>query len=162
MCPVGLNFAAKFDPSQPMSAVIAIEPGCHFDHGTAICFSQEKRRCVLTNALYGLTDDEALWYTLQAWAKFQPRLARPRCEPGQLYYPAAYTRVFQIYWDYLNIHTSHPDYDESEFTKDSMNEFAQALAGMDVSNFERKFDAEADDKPCRIAQTAAISRMFPI
>jgi hypothetical protein len=103
------KFTAKFDPGQPMSAVIAIEPGCHFDHGTAIFFEQDKRHCVLTDTLYGLSDNEALWHTLQAWAKFQPRLAKPRCDPGQLYYPAAYTHVFQKYWDHLNDPAKHPD-----------------------------------------------------
>jgi hypothetical protein len=96
------RFTAKFDPSLPMTATVAIEPGCHFDHGTAIYFEQDKRRCVLTDTPYGLSDDEALWYTLQAWAKFQPRLAKPRREPGQLYFPAVYTHVFQKYWNYLN------------------------------------------------------------
>jgi hypothetical protein len=33
---------------------------------------------------------------------------------------------------------------------------------MNLSDFEPKVDAEADDKSCRIAQTAAISRMCPI
>jgi hypothetical protein len=156
------RFTAKFDPNVEMSAVVAIEPCCHFDHGTAIYFSQEKRRCVLTNTLYGLTDDESLSYTLQAWAKFQPRLAKPRCEPGQLYYPAAYTHVFQKYWDHLDNPTSHPNCDESEFTKDAMNEFAQALSGMNLRMFEPKVDAEADDKSCHVAQNAAISRCCPI
>jgi hypothetical protein len=156
------RFTAKFDPRQPMSAVIAIEPGCHFDHGTAICVSQEKRRCVLTNTLYGLTDHEALGYTLQSWAKFQPRLAKPRSTPGQLYYPAAYTHVFQKYLDYLNDPLSHPDCSESHHTENSMYEFATALSSMNLSDFEPALDAEADDKSCRIAHLADISRMCPI
>jgi hypothetical protein len=64
------RFDGKYDPSQPISAVIAIEPGCHHDHGTAIFFQQDKRRCLLVETLFGLTDDEALWFTLQSWAKF--------------------------------------------------------------------------------------------
>jgi hypothetical protein len=80
--------------------------------------------------------------------------------------PAAYTHVFQKYWDVLNNPLSHPNCNESEFIQDSMNEFAQALAGMNLSNFEPKVDAEADDKSCRIAQPRpshgrAKSRMRP-
>jgi hypothetical protein len=59
------RFVAKFDPNIPMAAVIAIEKGRHSDHGTAIYFTQEKRRCLLLDTLYGLSDEEALWYTLQ-------------------------------------------------------------------------------------------------
>jgi hypothetical protein len=98
----------------------------------------------------------------QAWAKFQPRLAKPRREPGQLYYPAAYTHVFQKYWDHLNIPSSHPNCHESEFTKDAMNEFATALSEMSLDSFEPLVDVEADDKSCRIAQNAVISRCCPI
>jgi hypothetical protein len=73
-CDKGLDrFIGKFDPSVPISAVIVIEPGCHFDHGTAIYFRQGKRRCLLLDTPYGLTDDEDLWYTLLSWAKFQPQ-----------------------------------------------------------------------------------------
>jgi hypothetical protein len=91
------RFVGKFDPSQPISAVIAIEPGCHHDHGSAIYFQQNKRHYLVLETLYGLSDDEALWYTLHSWAKFQPRLATPRSEPGQLYYPAAHCHVFEEY-----------------------------------------------------------------
>jgi hypothetical protein len=135
-----------------MTAPVAIEPGCHFDHGTAIHFEQDKRRCVLTDTLYGLCDDEALSYTIQAWAKLQPRLAKSRREPGQLYFPAACTHVFQKYWDYLNDPVQHPDCCETEFTKDAIHEMASALS----------IDSEAPDKSCRIDFLAATSRKCPI
>jgi hypothetical protein len=60
---------------------------------------------------------------------------------------------------------SHPDCDESEFAKDSMVEFAQALSttpNFSIDSFEPAVDSEADDKSCRIAHNAAISRMCPI
>jgi hypothetical protein len=156
------RFVGKFDPSQPISAVISIEPGCHFDHGTAIYFQQDKRRCLLLDTLYGLSDDEALWYILQSWAKFQPRLASPRSGPGQLYFPAAYTHVFQKYWDYLNDPVKHPDCNETEFTNYAMSEFASALSVMNLSSFEPSVDAEALDKAYRVAHNAATSRKCPI
>jgi hypothetical protein len=83
-----VKYASKFRPDQPYSATIAIEKGCHLDHGTSIFFEQGTRRCVLCDTLFGLTDDEALWFTMYEWAEFQPRKCRPRQDPGLLYYPA--------------------------------------------------------------------------
>jgi hypothetical protein len=145
-----------------LSALIAIEPGAHSDHGTAISFTRDKRRCLLLDTLYGLSDDEALWYTLQSWAKSQPRLARPRSEPGELYFQAQYTHVFKKYWNSLNDPVKHPECNETEFAKDAMTGFASALANMDLSSFIPLPDAEAPEKSCRIAQTAALSRRCPI
>jgi hypothetical protein len=152
------RFVGKFDPRDPLSSVITIEKGVHFDHGAAIYFTQGKRRCLLLDTLYGLSDDEALWYTLQSWAKFQPRLMKPRTSRGQLYYPAEHTHVFEKYWDYLHDPLTHPDCSESEFTKASMSEFAAALSQMDLSLFEPSVDSEAREKSCRVAQQAALSR----
>jgi hypothetical protein len=56
----------------------------------------------------------------------------------------------------------HPDCSETEFTEDAMTEMASALANMDLSSFEPFADAEAPEKSCRIAQTAALSRRCPI
>jgi hypothetical protein len=156
------RFVRKFDPSQPVSAVIAIEPGCHFDHGTAIYFQQDKRRCLLLDTLYGLSDDEAFWYTPQSWAKLQPRLVLPRSEPGKLYFPAPYIHVIQKYWNYLDNPLRHPDCCESDFTKAAMSEFASALSQMDLSHFIPEAYAEASDKSCRTAHDAATSRKCPI
>jgi hypothetical protein len=78
------KFTAEFKPERPYSATIAIEKGCHNDHGTAIFFEQETRRCLLRQTSYGLSNDEVLWYTMQAWALFQPRPAKPPQDPGML------------------------------------------------------------------------------
>jgi hypothetical protein len=156
------KFTAKFKPRRPYSATIAIEKGCHNEHGTAFFFEQESRRCLLTQTLYGLTDDEVLWYTMQAWASFQPRLAKPRQDPGLLYYPAEYTHVFQKYWDYLNNPVSHPDCSETDHTKNSMSRMASAIASMSLSLWEPQVDAEAPDKSSRVAHKAALSRKCPI
>jgi hypothetical protein len=96
------------------------------------------------------------------WAKFQPRIAKPRSEPGQLYFPAAYTHVFMKYWDYVNDPVQHPDCCETEFAKDAMTEIASALSRMDLSHFEPLVDAEAPDKACRTAFLAATSRKCQI
>jgi hypothetical protein len=127
------RFVGKYDPSQPISAVMAIEKGCHNEYGLAVYFQQEKRRCLLLETLTGnYSDSEAFWYTMMMWDKFQPRAATPRSEPGQLYYPAAATHIIQKYWDYLNDPLACPDCSESDFTKAAMSHFAAALSPMDL------------------------------
>jgi hypothetical protein len=79
-----------------------------------------------------------------------------------IYFPAAYTHVFEKYWDYLNDPVKHLDCSETELTKDAMSELASALSTMDLSHFIPKVDAEAPDKSCRIAYPAAVSRKCPI
>jgi hypothetical protein len=96
------------------------------------------------------------------WAKFQPRSATPRTEPGQLYYPFAATHIIEKYWDYLNDPCQHPDCNESEFTRAAMSHFAAALSSMNLGSFEPAVDAEASDKSCRIATQAALSRRLAI
>jgi hypothetical protein len=91
---VGLGkFTATFHPEEPYSATIAIEKGEHSEHGTAIFFEQGTRRCLLTRRLYGISDEDALWYVMKDWAQFHPRPSKPRRDPGLLYYPAEYTHV---------------------------------------------------------------------
>jgi hypothetical protein len=102
------RFVRRFDPNLPAEAIVAIVKGVHHEHGAAVLFTQENRRCLLLDTLHGLTDDEALWYTLHSWAKFQPRLKCPRREPGQLYYPAVYSHVFEKYWATLEQPLAHP------------------------------------------------------
>jgi hypothetical protein len=99
---------------------------------------------------------------MQAWAKFKPRLAKPRRDPGLLYYPAEYTHVIQKYWDVLNDPLQHPDRDESDHTKESMSEMVAALKSMQLSSWEPKVDAEASEKSCRVYRNAALSRRCPI
>jgi hypothetical protein len=80
---IGLGkFAAQFKPKKPYSATIAIEKGVHDDHGTAILFEQDNRRCLITRRLYGATDEVAFWEVMKDWAQFQPRFAKPRTNPG--------------------------------------------------------------------------------
>jgi hypothetical protein len=157
------RLVTKFKLGRPVSAIIAIEKGCRHDHGTSILFQQDTQRCLLTDTLYGLSDDEALWFTLQSWAKFQPRKLRPRSDPGQLYLPSAASHIFEKYWSHLNEPLSHPgSAQESEHVKDSMYEVAKGLSDMDLSQFTPLPDVESDEKSCRIATQAALSRRCPI
>jgi hypothetical protein len=57
------RFVRKFDPDQEMEATIAIAKQIHRDHGLAVYFTQQRRRCLLLGTIYGHTDEEALWYT---------------------------------------------------------------------------------------------------
>jgi hypothetical protein len=156
------KFMAKFQPDQPCSATIDIERGCHLDHGTAIFFEQGTRRCALCDTLFGLTDDEALWFTMYKWAEFQPWKCRPRQDPGLLYYPAEYTHILQKYWNVLNDPVTHPDCDETDHTKASMRYMSKHLESMDLSAREPQVDADAPEKSYRVAHIAALSRRSPI
>jgi hypothetical protein len=130
------KFTAKFNPEEPYSATIAIEKGAHEERGTAIFFEQGVHRCLLTRRLYRVSEDEALWYTTKDWAEFQPKRSARRQDPGQLYYPAEYTHVFQKYWDLLNDRTQHPDCSESDHTKSSMQYMAAGLSEMNLETWE--------------------------
>jgi hypothetical protein len=56
------RFVRKFNPDEPMSAVMSVEKGVHSEFGSAILFAQENRRCLLLDTLHGLSEEEALWY----------------------------------------------------------------------------------------------------
>jgi hypothetical protein len=100
---------------------------------------------------------------MQAWAKFQPRSAKPRIDPGQLYYPAEFTHVVEKYRDVLNDPISHPDSSsESDHAKSSMSEMASTLSSMFLESWEPQVDAEASEKPCRVSHNGALSRRCPI
>jgi hypothetical protein len=60
---------------------------CQDDHGWAVYSTQDTRRCLLLDIVDGLTDDEALWTGLSAWAAFPPGEANLRRNPGKLFYP---------------------------------------------------------------------------
>jgi hypothetical protein len=156
------KFAAKFRPDEPYSATIAVEKGVHDEHGTAIYFEQGARRCVLTRRVHGISGEDALWYVMKDWAQFQPRLSKPRNEPGSLYYPPEFGHVFEKYWDYLDDPTKHPDQDMSSHSRDSMTAMADALRDMDLSSWIPQPDTEVSEKSLRIARTAAMSRRCPI
>jgi hypothetical protein len=160
---IGLGkFTAKFRPDEPYSATIAIEKGTHDEHGTAIYFEQGARRCLPTRRVYGISDEDALWYVMKDWAQFQPRLSKPRQDPALLYYPPEYSHVFEKYWDVLNDPTQHPDQDMSSHSRDSMSAMAEALSVMELDNWIPQPDTEALEKSQRIARTAALSRRCPI
>jgi hypothetical protein len=126
---------------------MAIEKGCHGDYGVAIFFQQAKRRCLhLGTILCAQSDDDAFWFTMMMWALFQPRAAIPRSEPGQLYYPAFATHIVTKYWDYFDNPLRHPDCNESEFTKNAMMFYSEALSHMDLSSYEPAVDSEAPEK----------------
>jgi hypothetical protein len=54
------RFVRKFDPDVRMEAVMSIVKDSHHDHGTAVFVTQEKRRCLLLDAVYGRSDEQAL------------------------------------------------------------------------------------------------------
>jgi hypothetical protein len=145
------KFAAQFKPDKPYSATIAIERGIHYGHGTAVFFEQSNRRCLITRRLYGLSDEEAFWEVMKDWAQFQPRLAKPRVDPGLLYYPSEFSHMFELFWDYLDDPTKHPDIDPSA-----------AVSSMDFSGFTPQPEVEAPEKSQRIASLAALSRRCPV
>jgi hypothetical protein len=156
------KFTAKFKPDAPYSATIAIEKGTHDEHGTAIYFEQGARRCLLTRRVYGISDEDTLWYVMKDWAQFQPRLSKPRRDPGLLYYPHGYSHVFEKYWDVLNDPTQHPDGVDSSHSRDSMRVMAEALSVMELDSWIPQPDSKASEKSQRIARTAALSRRCPI
>jgi hypothetical protein len=160
---IGLGkFTAKFRPIEPYSATIAIEKGTHDEHGTAIYFEQGTRRCLLTRRVYGISDEDRLWYVMKYWAQFQPRLSKPRLDPGLLYYPPESSHIFEKYWDVLNDPTQHPDQDMSSHSRDSMSVMAEALSVMELDNWIPQPDTEAPERSQRIARTASLSRRYPI
>jgi hypothetical protein len=116
----------------------------------------------LTRRLYGISDEDALWYVMKDWAQFQPRLSKPRVDPGLLYFPAEYTHVFQKYWDVLKYPTQHPDGVESSHSFSSMKAMAEALAPMSLDSWEPPPDSVAPEKSQRVARIAALSRRCPV
>jgi hypothetical protein len=99
---------------------------------------------------------------MKDWAQFQPRLSKPRLDPGLLYYPPEYSHIFEKYWDVLNDPTQHPDQDMSSHSRDSMSVMAEALSVMKLDNWIPQPDTEAPEKSQQIARTAALSRRCPI
>jgi hypothetical protein len=115
-----------------------------------------------SSTIYGISDDDALWYVMKDWAQFQPGLSKPRLDPGLLFFPAEYTHVFEKYWNVLKDPTQHPDGVESSHSFSSMKDMAMALAPMLLDFWEPQPDSIAPEKSQRIARTAALSRRCPI
>jgi hypothetical protein len=99
---------------------------------------------------------------MKDWAEFQPRLSKPRLDPGLLFYPAEYTHVFEMYWDVLTDPRQHPDGVESSHSFNSMKAMAAALAPMELDAWEPQPDSVAPEKSQRVARLAALSRRCPI
>jgi hypothetical protein len=156
------KFAAQFKPGKPYSATIAIEKGIHNDHGTAILFEQPNRRCLVTRRLYDLSDEDTFWEVMKDWAQFQPKLAQPRVNPGQLFFPSEYSHMFEVYWDHLRDPTQHPDVCQTASYYAPMLAYSSAVSPMDFSDFTPLPDVEASEKSQRVSSEGALSRRCPV
>jgi hypothetical protein len=150
------KFAAQFKPGKPYSATIAIEKGVHGDHGTAILFEQANRRCLLTRRILDKTDEDTFWIVMKDWAQFEPRTAKPRVGAGQIFYPSAYSHMFEAYWDFIQA----PSVEEA--TSEGMAKYASAASGLDFSDFTPLVDVEAPEKSQPISSSRALSRRCPV
>jgi hypothetical protein len=129
------KFGRKFDPEEELSAAVAIHTGWQRDHGWAIALKQGPRRCLLLDTTDGLSEDEVLWVTLSAWAKFQPRLSTPRRFPGKLYYPDEVSHVVENLWHHLDNLENSPGFpDNSPICQAAMLAFSEGLSSVDCSN----------------------------
>jgi hypothetical protein len=156
------RFVRKISPEVEMSATLAIVKGAHHEHGTAVYLTQETRRCLLLDTTHCLSD-EALWYTLQSWASFQPRLKNPRETPGRLFYPSEFSHVFEKYSVNIDCPLNHPEFSqESPFTHECMKLYRTALSSLNCADFTPQVHAEAKDSDVRIATDATTSRLLPI
>jgi hypothetical protein len=63
------RFIRTLDPDLPTDAFVSIVKGVLHEHGAAVLFTQENGRCLLLDTFHGLSDDEALWYTLHSCVK---------------------------------------------------------------------------------------------
>jgi hypothetical protein len=103
-----------------------------------------------------------MWYASMWCACFQPRKKLPRQSPGQLFYPAEQSHVFEKYWDHLENLEEHPEFcHESEFTQGCMRRFSSALSRLDFTDFTPRASAEAKQSDLRTVEDMAISRLRP-
>jgi hypothetical protein len=151
------KFTAQFKRSKPYSATIAIEKGIYGEHGTAILFEQENRKCLLTRRHYDVSDETAFWLTMRDWADFEPRIAKTRSDAGQVYYPAAYSHIVEQHWD--NLH--RPRTEDADSDNTPMGKYASAAARLQFS-LDMLVDAEAPEKSQEIAYAGAMSRRCPV
>jgi hypothetical protein len=157
------KFTAKFNSEEPYVATIAIEKGVHKERSLAVFFGQGVHRCLLTRRLQKASADEALWLAMKDWAEFQPKRSSRRLDPGQLFYPAEYTHVFQKYWDTLNDPLQHPDSAvETDRTKSFMYDMARALEDKVLENWAPEVSDVASERAQRIAHDGALSRRYTI
>jgi hypothetical protein len=149
------KFTSQFKRSKPYTATIAVEKGYYGEHGTAILFEQENRKCLLTRRFYDSSDETIFWLTLKDWAEFEPRLAKPRENAGQVYHPAAYSHFVEQYWDFLHSPRSEDSVNEP------MGKYASAAARLQFT-LDMLVDSEAPDKSQEIAYAGAMSRRCPV
>jgi hypothetical protein len=149
------KFSAQFKPGKPYSATIAIESGVHGEHGTAILFEQDNRRCLLTRQVFDLSDEDTLWSVMKDWANFEPRLVKPRRAAGQIFYPAAYSHMFETYWDFIQA----PRVEDA--TSELMAKYASAAAQLVFTDLPL-VDVEAPEKSQEISYAGAMSRRCPV
>jgi hypothetical protein len=111
-----------------MCATVAVYSGRYNDHGWAVYDTQASRHCRLLYTAYWLSDEEAFWTAVSAWAIFQPRAAKPRQEPGKVYYPNEFSPTVEEYCDYLHCLDQQPDFSsQSPYRQHSMRLFSQAI-----------------------------------
>jgi hypothetical protein len=149
------KFVAQFKPDRPYSATIAIERGVHGEPGTAILFEQANRRCLVTRRIYKLSDEDTFWEVMKDWANFEPRLAKPRRDAGQIFYPAAYSHMFETHWDFIQAPTVE------DALNVGMERYASAAALLHFSSTPL-VDVEAPEKSQRISSAGALSRRLPV
>jgi hypothetical protein len=129
------KFVRKFDPSQEMAAVVAIESGKQGDCGWAVLFKQGPRRCLLLDTTDGLSEEETLWVALSAWSNFQPRSSRPRQGPGELYYPDGASHLLEESWQFFNDMSRMPSStSKSQICQSAMLSFSYGLSRYPLSN----------------------------
>jgi hypothetical protein len=150
------KFAAQFKPDKPYSATIAIEKGVHGESGTAILFEQANRRFLITRRIFDRSDEDTFWTAMKDWAQFEPRSARPRVKAGQIFYPSAFSHMFEAYWDFIQAPS------QEEATSESMSKYASAASGLDFSDCTPLVDVEAPEKSQRISSVGALSRRCPV
>jgi hypothetical protein len=133
-----------------------MEKGVHGEHGTAILFEQANRRCLITRRILDKSDEDTFWIVMRDWAQFEPRTAKPRSSAGQIFYPSAYSHMFEAYWDFIQA----PSVEEA--TSVPMAKYASAAAQLDFSDLTPLVDVEAPEKSQRISSSGALSRRCPV
>jgi hypothetical protein len=157
------KFVRKFKRREAMSATVAVLSGWRGEHGWAVFLNQDPRRGLLSDTVDGLTDEEALWTALAAWAELNPRKASPQRFPGQLFFTDGAIHILTKYWACLHDIFSHQDFmNESPICQAQMTRFSEALGKLKHRDWVAQPAAEAPDKHVNIAETAAFSRLRPI
>jgi hypothetical protein len=79
--------------------------------------------------------DKGMDRYIRKFGPVRPRQARPRVNPGSLYYPNEFSYVFEKYWNHLPCLDPHPDFaDESEYAQGCMTLFSQDVSRMPTAD----------------------------